>query len=78
VLNSIPAAAPNIILQNTLASKFHLLLKMGFKVIVSLNAFTHVWCAEAGIRGLSRRVTQSANGVATHLHKVGVGLTPKT
>lgn len=51
---------------------------MGFKVIVSLNAFTHVWCAEAGIRGLSRRVTQSANGVATHLHKVGVGLTPKT
>jgi len=49
VLNSIPATAPNIIFQKTRKSKFQLLLKVGFKIIVSLNAFTNVWCAEASI-----------------------------
>jgi len=78
LLNSIPATAPNIILQKSLGSKFHLLLKMGFKIMVSLNAFTNVWCAEASIWGLNKRVTQSADGVATHLRKMVVGLTPKT
>jgi len=51
---------------------------MGFKIMVSLNAFTNVWCAEASIWGLNKRVTQSADGVATHLRKMVVGLTPKT
>jgi hypothetical protein len=27
---------------------------------------------------LNKRVTQSANGMATYFHKMGVGLTPKT